>query len=813
MKISLFLLCVIAPVLWAAGYASAAGHGMFSEKPAAKWQEAFVTGNGTLGAMVSGKTDREQVYFNHEKLYRPAKKQEQVPPPDIARFVPGMQKLILQGKYREGYSHWWSKAMKEAGWDKVLGGKNIIWTDIYHCAYSMQIKYPDSSADVKNYVRRTDFTTGEVRVSWDAGGSSFTSRTFVSRADGVIVQQIERSGGPVNIAISLHAAGKGLIGDPVEAADGWLAFRFKYDRDHKRGYNGFTRVVPFGGKATVEGDSVAVKGAKKVLLLTRIESIEDYDKDAKSVEAKTKKDLSGLGTDFDKLLKRHAAIHREIFMRCLVDFNAGPDMDLSNEALLAKQKQQAKQNKLNVALTQKLYEMGRFAFICSAGEWPQNLTAMWNGAWSAGWSGDFTTDTNVNLQIAGTNIGNIREGIMAYTRLILGQVDDWEYNAKAIYGCRGVMAPTRTDGRSGYAFHSSKGFAGWTWTAGAGWLAYPMYEYYEVSGDEAYLKEKVLPLYKKIALFYEDFLKHRDKDGKYIYVPSYSPENRARIRGGGSSSCTVNATMDIAVCKQVLTILIDECERLGIEKAGVKKWKKIRSDLPDYMYNENGSLKEWAHKDLMDNNKHRHACHLYPAWLAFEADPDQNPKLFKGTRQALYDRYNGFDYKMGSAHGLLFRAFGAARLREDKVLKADFLALFANRYVLPSLFTYHDPGRTYNADFICSFPGLVIEMLVFSRQGFVELLPALPDDLAAGSASGILCRGQIKVDRMSWDLKKKTASVSLTSKKKQDVKFILRRGMASVKVNGRGASVAGDGKTLALSLDEGKTAKLDITLR
>jgi len=262
----------------------------------------------------------------------------------------------------------------------VLDGRRIVWTDCYHCAYTMRIEYRDSAEDAKNYIRQTDFSTGEVNVSWDTGGSHFVNRTFVSRPDRVIVQQIERDDGPVNIAVSLHATGDGLFPNPVDLTEQWLSFRFKYDENHRRGYAGFTRMVPFGGKTVGDGDSVVVSGAKKVLLLTRIESVEDYDTDATGVEERTRAELAGLPTDFDRLLKRHAGVHGPIFDRCLVDLDPGQDLGLSNEELLAKQVRHVPNDKLNRALTQKLYEMGRYAFISSAGEWPQNLTALWSGS-------------------------------------------------------------------------------------------------------------------------------------------------------------------------------------------------------------------------------------------------------------------------------------------------------------------------------------------------------------------------------------------------------------------------------------------------
>ena len=40
-----------------------------------------------------------------------------------------------------------------------------------------------------------------------------------------------------------------------------------------------------------------------------------------------------------------------------------------------------------------------------------------------------------------------------------------------------------------------------------------------------FLRNRLVPLYKDLALFYEDFLTLTDKNGNYIFVPSFSPEN------------------------------------------------------------------------------------------------------------------------------------------------------------------------------------------------------------------------------------------------------------------------------------------------
>jgi hypothetical protein len=82
-----------------------------------------------------------------------------------------------------------------------------------------------------------------------------------------------------------------------------------------------------------------------------------------------------------------------------------------------------------------------------------------------------------------------------------------------------------------------------------------------------------------LALFYEDFLTVTDKDGNYIFVPSFSAENNP---GNLNPSCmlVINASMDIAVCREVLANLVEACELLGIEADSVSKWKAMLAKLP-----------------------------------------------------------------------------------------------------------------------------------------------------------------------------------------------------------------------------------------
>jgi len=71
------------------------------------------------------------------------------------------------------------------------------------------------------------------------------------------------------------------------------------------------------------------------------------------------------------------------------------------------------------------------------------------------------------------------------------------------------------------------------------------------------------------------------------------------------------------------------------------------------------------------------------------------------------------------------------------------------------------------------FSAAILEMLVFSQPGYIELLPAWPHKLSKGAASGILCRGRITISDLYWDMCAKTISVEMISETAREIRLKL----------------------------------------
>jgi hypothetical protein len=81
----------------------------------------------------------------------------------------------------------------------------------------------------------------------------------------------------------------------------------------------------------------------------------------------------------------------------------------------------------------------------------------------------------------------------------------------------------------------------------------------------------------------------------------------------------------------------------------------------------------------------------------------------------------------------------------------------------------------------CSVPTMVTEMLVNTKPGMLELLPALPSALAKGSISGVKGRNRVTITKLDWDMKNRQIKASVISDVDQNLTLHIPRGIATIK--------------------------------
>jgi len=760
-------------------------HGMTLRQPAAHWQDALPCGNGSIGALVYGSVRNEIVLLNHEALWlrtpRPAL-------PVVADRLPQLRALLAAGRWREAET-FLHDALQE-------GHYAFERVDPYHPAFDLAVEM-ETAAAFAEYARSLDFDTGEATVAWREGEAAYQRRLFVSRADDVVVMRIAGDGAKVNCRISLspHSQtnpGKyaGLEEVPIafdaSADGGWLTLRGRYADGIE--FGGLGRVAARGGELTTSGDAVRAAGAEEVVIVGALFANEPSGPALERLRG----EVEGLGTDYAALFARHAPLHRELFRRMTLDLDGGEQRLLSNEELLL----QAYGGDVPAALIERLFDTGRYLLVASSrpGGLPANLQGVWNGDYDPPWASDFHNDENIQMNYWQALPGNLPEVTLPYFDYYESWLDDYRENARALFGCRGILAPISQ------STHGLMHPGPWlNWTAGAGWLAQLFHDYWLFTGDREFLAQRAVPFLRETALFYEDFL-FEDERGRLTFSPSLSPENTPAIPGG--SLVAINATMDVAIAREVLVNLCAACETLDIEQENVARWREMLARLPAYEVNADGAVKEWVHPDLPDNYRHRHQSHLYPVFPGLEVTPESDPALFEAMRVAVEKRLVvGLTDQTGWSLAHMANIY--ARLGDgDRALEC--LELLSRSCVGANLFTYHNDWRgqgvtmfwghgrrtPFQIDANFGMSAAVLEMLVFSQPGMLKLLPALPAKWRRGKAQGMLCRGGIEAS-IEWDADERRLEATLLSRVQQEVTVKFPAALASLETNLREGS-AGD---------------------
>lgn len=699
--------------------------GFISLRPAAIWEEALITGNGKMGALVMSQALDETVILSHERIFLPI--HEPLPAPDTGAHLPEIRRMLKNGENQTAADFVVDLSRQE-------GYGNKRWTDPFIPACDLRVSM-SPHGDVRDYTRSLDFETGVAAVRWTDDRGMFTRRTFASRLANAVVMLLEGPRGQVDAELWLeqHPGAYGVKDVRATAEAGWLFYRSTFSLTGAE-YGCGARVIATSGETRAVGNRLVVQGADSVLVILRVEP------------SSAKSDLKGvkhLDASFDRLLSDHRKEHGRLFGRARLELGGGKDRELPAEQLVRRSHEDA----LSPAMLEKAVDSGRYAILSSCGDWSPNLQGVWTGTWTPPWSGDYTQNGNVQAAIASLLCGNLPECLKSYFGYLENHLDQCRDNAKRLYNARGLYLPSRTSSH----FLQNHFDATWPmtfWTVGAAWAARFYYDYYLYTGDRDFLRKRAFPYMKEAAVFFEDFLVTGD-DGKYLFAPSYSPENNP---GNNPSQACVNATMDISAVKELLANLIAAGGELGAEPEWIDRWKAMLLKMPAYQINKDGAVKEWTWPTLDDNYAHRHCSHLYPLFWGLPPEIGDNPPLRKAFQRALDLRIAERRKEPGGgvmAFGLVQLGLAAGSLGDSDSV-SFVVDRLARNYYFPNLATSHDPGSIFNTDLSGGLPAVLIHSLVQSWPGEVTLLPAPPRQMPAGRLTGALCRGQVTLKELKW---------------------------------------------------------------